>query len=151
MRLKYKGWTTTKTMPPKILKCSRSKTIRPRKLKLASCWFYEINMLWTFKLSMPICFGLREFQSFGGLVFCLFPLYSHFMVCGSLSKWYRNIPYNAETSWKKGNCPDNLKIFQTFWKVFTQYGNFQDTLGTFQTVGKVYIKFIRFTDNLETF
>ena len=48
----------------------------------------------------------------------------------------------------KKNCLDNLKTFQTFWKVSIQSGNYQDTLGTLQTLWKVYIKFGKFTDNL---
>ena len=106
------------TRSPKILKCSRSKTIRPIKMKIShhvdlmrstccelfsflclivldlehaeklkatkftSCWYYEINMMWTCQLFMPNRFGIRAFQSFGQPHFvCLFTLNSHFMVC----------------------------------------------------------------------
>ena len=42
----------------------------------------------------------------------------------SLSKWYRNIPHNAETFWKikklpgqSENFPDILQSFHTIWKL----------------------------------
>ena len=52
------------------------------------------------------------------------------------------------TFWEKSNCPDNLKIFQIFWKVSTQSGNVEDTLGTFQTIWKGYLKVGKFTDSM---
>ena len=79
--IKIKRVNNKKTRPPKTLKCSRSKTIRPRKLKsshhvdiMRSTWCEMFSFLCLFVLD------LQHFKVLGCLVFCLFTLYSQFMV-----------------------------------------------------------------------
>ena len=69
-----------KTRPPKTLKCSRSKTIRPRKLK-SSHHVDLMRLTWCelFSFLCLIVLDLEHFKVLGGLVFCLFTLYSHVM------------------------------------------------------------------------
>ena len=71
-----------KKKPSKTLKCSRSKTIRPRKLKRS----HHVDLMRSrccelFSFLCLIVLGLEHFKVLGGLVYCCFTLYSHFMVC----------------------------------------------------------------------
>ena len=64
------------------MKCSRSKTIRPRKLKSS----HHVDLMrstWCafFSFLCLIVLDLEHFKVFGSIVYCLFTLYSHFMVC----------------------------------------------------------------------
>ena len=209
-----------KTRPLKTLKCSRSKTIRPRKLKNS----HYVDLLRStgcelFSFLCLIVLDLEHFKVLGGLVFCLFTLYSHFMVCfiflclyytdpfkipsmnvtwefyqnsrqtkkfkktmkslnifwknlclqhfsdrlltlltfrkdGTLSKWCRNIPHNAETFWtikelsgQSENFPDILESFHTIWKLSRHSGNFPDNMESVHKIWKVYIQHLNFLDN----
>ena len=129
-----------KTRPPKTLKCSRSKTIRPRKLKsshhvdlMRSAW-YEL-----FSVLCLIVLDLEHFKVLGSLVFL------------KLSRRPGKFSDNLEsfrTIWKhfrqSDNFPDNLESFHTIWKVYRQPGNFIDHQKLSRQSGK-------FTDNHETF
>ena len=149
-----------KTRLSKTLKCSRSKTIRPIKLKRSphvdllrstwcelfsflclivldlehakklkaekfqSCWSYEINMMWTFQLFMPNCFGFRAFIILGGLVFCLFTLYSHFMVCFIFLCPYYTDPFkipSMNVTWEFYQNSRQTKKFKISMKSFNNF------------------------------
>ena len=73
---------------------------------------------------------------------------------GTLSKWYRNIPHNAETFWKikelsgqSENFPDILESFHTIWKLSRHSGNFPDNMESILKIGKVYRQPVTFLDN----
>ena len=68
-----KGWTNKKTRSPNPLKCSKSKTIRHRKLKNSRSTWCEF-----FIFLGLIVFDLEDFQVLGGLVF-LFTIYISIM------------------------------------------------------------------------
>ena len=87
-------WNNKKTRPHITWKCSRSKTIRPRKLKsthhvdhMRSTW-YEL-----FCFLCIIVLDLQHFKILVRLVFCLFSLYSHLMVCFIFLYLYYTDPF----------------------------------------------------------
>ena len=72
---KWHSLNKQKTRLPKTLKCSKSKTMRHRKLKISN-YVVLIRSIWyeLFQLSMRNCFGSRAFQSFRRPGFFLFTL-----------------------------------------------------------------------------
>ena len=91
-------------------------------------------------------------------------IFQHFCDCllalltcrkdGTLSKWYRNIPHNAETFWKikelsgqSENFPDILESFHTIWKLSRHSGNFPDNMESVYKIWKVYRQPGNFLDN----
>ena len=92
--------------------------------KLKLCWSYEINMMWTFQLFMPNCFGFRAFRILGGLVFCLFTLYSHFMVCFIFLCPYYTDPFkipSMNVTWEFYQNSRQTKKFKISMKSFNNF------------------------------
>ena len=53
--------------------------VNPKQICRKNCWSHNINMMWTFKLSRPNCFGYRAFQSFRWPCFSVVrPLYFNY-------------------------------------------------------------------------
>ena len=83
-------------------------------------------MMWTFQLFMPNCFGFRAFRILGGLVFCLFTLYSHFMVCFIFLCPYYTDPFkipSMNVTWEFYQNVGQTKKLKRQWKVWIFFGN----------------------------
>ena len=116
-----------KRRPPKTLKCSWSKTIRPRKLKSS----HHVDLMrstWCelFSFLCLIVLDLEHFKVLGGLVFCLFTLYSHFMVCFIFLCLYYTDPFKIpsmnvtwefyQNSRQTKKFKKTMKSLNIFWK-----------------------------------
>ena len=116
-----------KTRPPKTLNCSRCKIIRPRKLSSS----HHVDLMrstWCelFSFLCLIVLDLEHFKVLGGLVFCLFTLYSHFMVCFIFLCLYYTDPFKIpsmnitwefyQNSRQTKKFKKTMKSLNNFWK-----------------------------------
>ena len=107
------------------MKCSRSKTIRPRQLKSS----HHVDLMrstWCelFSFLCIIVLDLEHFKVLGGLVFCLFTLYSHFMVCFIFLCLYYTDPFKIPSMNVTWEFYQNSRQTKKFKKTIKSLNNF---------------------------
>ena len=107
------------------MKCSRSKTIRPIKLK-GPHHVYLMRSTWCefFSFLCLIVLDLKHFKVLGCLVFCLFTLYSPFMVSPIFLCLYYTDPFKIPSMNVPWEFYQNSRQAQKFKKEIKSLNNF---------------------------
>ena len=130
------------------MKSSRSKTIRPRKLKNS----HHIDLMrstWCQLLSL-IVLNLEHFKVLGNLIFCLFTLCSHFMVCFIFLCLYYTYPFKIPSMNVTWEFYQNSRQTKKFKKTMKRFNNFLKQ-SMFTTLFRLSLNSLHLPERRDTF